>query len=248
VGYPEVCEYLEWDSKFFGKRIARVTVPRLDEALSKKIDGWCSEKGIDCLYFLADSAALETLTVAQHGGFRFVDARLTLECDHNRVAKNEPPHAGLRRAEESDIPALREVARTAHRDSRFYYDGHFPAKKCGELYETWIEKSCRGWADRVFVADGAETVAGYVTCHIKDGKTGQIGLVGVSEKARGKGLGTNLVLEAVHWFVQEGMQKIRVVTQGRNVGAQRLYQKCGFEPSLSEIWFHRWFLEEERSR
>jgi hypothetical protein len=31
-----------------------------------------------------------------------------------------------------------------------------------------------------------------------------------------------------------------VVTQARNVPAQRLYQKCGFITRSVELWFHRW--------
>ena len=52
-------------------------------------------------------------------------------------------------------------------------------------------------------------------------------------------------MHAARWFEQEDAEKIRVVTQGRNVAAQRLYQKCGFASSSMEIWFHRWFSPEQ---
>ena len=249
------CEYLEWDSEFFGKRIGRLTVSRLDEALANQLEDWCLEQRIDCVYFLADSSDPETTSVAQSRGFRFVDARITLERGLSRINREAGGNAGddeapfsLRRAEESDIPALREMARTAHLDSRFYFDEHFPRERCNELYETWIERSCRGWVDSVFVAEEGETAAGYITCDIKDARRGQIGLVGVSEKARGKGVGTRLVSQAVLWFRKQAMERISVVTQGRNVRAQRLYQRCGFEVSALEIWFHRWFVEGERKK
>src|SRR5215469_12537248 len=115
----EECEFLEWDSDFFGKRIARVTVPRLDESVAEEIESWCCSERIDCLYFLADSSDPETTRLAQRWGFRFVDARITLECDLNRIPKSAPA-LSLRIVEEADIHALREVARMAHRDSRFY--------------------------------------------------------------------------------------------------------------------------------
>lgn len=241
------CEYLEWDSEFFGKRIARLRAFRLHEPLVDQVEVWCMQQKIECLYFLADSSDPETANVAQRRGFRFVDTRVTLECTPEKAKGNKAPFR-LRRAEEKDIPALKVVARTAHRDSRFYFDDHFAKERCNELYETWIERSCRGWVDSVFVADGAETVAGYITCDIKDAKAGQIGLVGVSEKARGKGVGTRLISQAVGWFGEQGMERICVATQGRNVSAQRLYQRCGFEVSSQEIWFHRWFLEKEQSK
>ena len=36
------------------------------------------------------------------------------------------------------------------------------------------------------------------------------------------------------------IKKLYVVTQGRNIRAQRLYQKNGFIIKSSEIWYHKW--------
>jgi hypothetical protein len=32
-----------------------------------------------------------------------------------------------------------------------------------------------------------------------------------------------------------------VVTQGRNRGAQRLYQQCGFLSRDLQLWHHKWY-------
>jgi len=245
MGNSGECEYLEWDSEFFGRRIARTKIPRLTNELVGRIEEWCALERVECLYFLADSSDQLTTRLAQSRRFRFVDAKLTFERLRERGEIGKAPQLPVREAEERDIPALREIARGAHRDSRFYYDGNFTERQCDELYETWIEKSCRGWAQKVFVAGGGAAAEGYVTCHLRDSRIGQIGLVGVSETARGKGLGRNLVAHAVRWFEQEGVEKIQVVTQGRNVAAQRLYQRCGFATSSMEVWFHRWFYSEK---
>jgi len=238
------CEYLEWDSEFFGRRIARTKISRLTDELAGRIEEWCERERVECLYFRADASDQVTARVAQSRGFRFVDTRLTFERSRACGEIAEAHGLAFRDAEERDIPLLREIARHAHRDSRFYYDGTFTERQCDGLYETWIEKSCRGWAKKVFVAGTGAAVEGYLTCHTAE-RTGQIGLVGVEAKARGKGLGRGLVMHAVRWFEQEGAERIRVVTQGRNVAAQRLYQECGFASSSMEIWFHRWFSPEQ---
>lgn len=235
------CEYLAWDSEFFGRTIARAMVSRLTEDMADKIESWCAAQNIECLYFLADSSDPETTKVAQARGFRFVDARLTLERRTNETDGKGSPAVTVRSAEEEDIPALRMLARTAHHDSRFYFDGNFLRMRCDALFEAWIEKSCRGWAQKVFVAGENGQADGYLTCHVSDAGEGQIALVGVSENARGKGLGTSLIWEALRWFEQQGIGTITVVTQGRNVAAQRLYQKCGFATRSMEFWFHKWF-------
>jgi dTDP-4-amino-4,6-dideoxy-D-galactose acyltransferase len=79
-----------------------------------------------------------------------------------------------------------------------------------------------------------------VTCLRGDAGTGSIGLVGVAEAARGRGLGGRLVAAALGWFAGQGVERVEVVTQGRNVAAQRLYQAHGFRTRRVEVSFHRW--------
>jgi dTDP-4-amino-4,6-dideoxy-D-galactose acyltransferase len=236
-------EYLKWDSEFFGLRIARIAVTHLSEKLAAEICRWCAREKIDCLYFLADSSDRDTVALAQTEGFRLVDVRITFEANAGdaQYAESAPEGFTFRKAEEADIPTLRKIAREAHRDSRFYCDGSFPVGKCDALFETWIENSCRGWADIVIVADVGSGVVGYLTCHIRSASHGQIGLVGLAPAARGRGVGAGLLKRGAKWLAGTGVREVNVVTQGRNVPAQRLYQKCRFRTKTVEIWFHRWF-------
>ena len=41
--------------------------------------------------------------------------------------------------------------------------------------------------------------------------------------------------------VARGIDRVQVVTQGRNVRAQRVYQRCGFVSAQLQLWYHRWF-------
>ena len=34
---------------------------------------------------------------------------------------------------------------------------------------------------------------------------------------------------------------MKVVTQGRNIAGQRLYQRCGFLTRSVELWYHKWY-------
>ncbi len=242
-----ICDYLEWDSNFFGKRIGRARINRLTQAAVTDIRSWCRANNIDCLYFLADAADSTTTKLAESNQFQLVDIRLTLE---RQIA----PHAGLEASRskirgfaEQDIPALRKIAQRSHRDSRFYYDGRFPAAKCDELFEIWIDKSCHGAAQNVFVAEHEGAPAGYITCHLDDPAAGQIGLISVQGDIQGKGLGKDLVCQAMNWFAGQDIKTVRVVTQGRNTRAQRLYQRCGFVTRSMELWYHRWFDNREEN-
>ena len=235
-----VCTYLEWDSEFFQHRIARLNRRRLDPATIAECAEFCRQHRIDCIYLLADSDDPQTPRLAEANDFHFTDIRLTLE---RVVAQDDlPPDTsnGTRFARESDLPALRAIARTAHHDTRFYFDEHFERNTCDLLYETWIENSFRGFAQSVLVAEADGEPAAYLTCHLNE-QTSQIGLLGVAGSHRGKGLATKLVQAFLSWSHEQGARRAVVVTQGRNVPAQRLYQHNGFLSSSIQLWYHRWF-------
>ncbi|MCI0561736.1 MAG: hypothetical protein MN733_24870, partial [Nitrososphaera sp.] len=74
-----LCQYLDWDSDFFGCRIARITAHRLNHETIERIMMWCDSHHIDCLYFLGDIADKSTLRLAEDNKFRLMDIRVTLE-------------------------------------------------------------------------------------------------------------------------------------------------------------------------
>jgi ribosomal protein S18 acetylase RimI-like enzyme len=237
----EPCERLSWDSDFFGVGTARVRGETLTANLVREIDAWCRQRQISLLYFQSRADDAEAVRRAEDAGFRLVDVRLTFERD----LKVEPAKAidsGVGEFVESDLPALLEIARSSFTDSRFYYDGRIPRGKCDELFEVWTTSSCRGRADRVLVAREAGRAAGFVTCRAdRDSSSGRIDLIGVAESARGKGVGRALVQSALAWAGRESLGKMIVVTQGRNIAAQRLYQRCGFVTRSLHLYYHKWY-------
>ena len=234
------CALLPWDSSFFDFRIGRLTVPRLSpHSLAEALD-WCHSHKIDCLYLLADSNHRETVQLAEATSFRFVDIRLTLMLSSFPKETDESSDYGVRLFEERDLEALKVIARQSHSDSRFYFDGGFPKERCEALFEAWIERSCHGWAQAVFVAELEGVATGYCTCHI-EGDVGSIGLVAIAAHAQGRSLGRHLITAAVSYIRKQGISELKVVTQGRNIRAQQLYQKCGFVTDSVMLWYHKWF-------
>jgi ribosomal protein S18 acetylase RimI-like enzyme len=98
-----------------------------------------------------------------------------------------------------------------------------------------------GFAEHVIVAEVGGVAVGYVTCHADyEASEGSIGLIAVSEHARSSGLGSALTRAAISWCHASGLERTTVVTQGRNVAAQRTFQRTGFITSSTSLWFHRW--------
>jgi dTDP-4-amino-4,6-dideoxy-D-galactose acyltransferase len=242
----EPCELLAWDSEFWGFSVARVLGTCLTDERSRAIDRWCRHNGVRCLYFLGRPADAVMTASAERNGYHLVDIRMELTCGRpseaqwsRAMAQND---VRVRSRVEADIPALEQIAGESYSDSRFYFDERFPRPLCDRLYETWIERSCHGAADAVLVAERAAKILGYVSCHLDRGTaTGRVGLVGVLSDARGSGIGQRLISSALVWFAARQMDEVRVVTQGRNVAAQRLYQAAGFRTASLLLSYHKWF-------
>jgi dTDP-4-amino-4,6-dideoxy-D-galactose acyltransferase len=246
------CEILDWDTNFFGFRIARASTDTLTPESVQNLDNFCHQNQVRGLYFLSSIHDAATVRLAEANDFHLVDIRLTFE---KKLSGNNqlPPEQGgdktliIRPSRAEDIDSLVKISENSYVDSRFYFDPHFPRHLAEALYQTWIKVSCEGWAEMVWVAELDRLPLGYITCHLdREQKTGKIGLVGVSNQAQGRGLGKELVKNASHWFAAQGMEKVTVVTQGRNLIAQRLYQRCGFITQNIQLWYHKWYLLPEK--
>jgi dTDP-4-amino-4,6-dideoxy-D-galactose acyltransferase len=244
----DLCAILDWDTAFFGMQIARVRQDTLTAGEAQAIDAWCRTKAVECLYFLARSDEPSVLRVAQMYGFDLVDIRVTClrELPADASIGDSSSQVIVRPAEPADVAFLRKIARSSHTDTRFYADEHFPRHLCAALYDTWILRSCTGYADTVFVAEAEAAPAGYISCHLDAASSaGSIGLVGVDKLAQGMGVGQALVRRALDWFATQKTRTVSVVTQGRNIAAQRLYQKNGFLTTSIQIWYHKWYARSE---
>lgn len=205
---------------------------------------WCQSEAIKCLYFLADSDHADSIRLAEQNCFNLVDIRMTFDLhltDMDAITAQGLSEVSIRSSRLDDLPYLRAIARDIYHDSRFYYDPHFPKERADALYATWIEKSCKGYADRVLVLEKDGEPVGYITCHISNPQVGRIGLVGVHHAVQDVGAGQPLVYSALWWFASCGVERVEVVTQGRNCKAQRLYQRCGFLTRSVQLWYHKWF-------
>lgn len=230
---------LTWDTDYFGFPIARIYPLRLTDRILSLALREADELGIECTYYLCDCHHPESVRLAEAAGFHFVDIRLTFE----RAVEQEPAAAdpAVREATADDLEELLPIARGAYGYSRYFFDHRFPLEQCERFYSDWLEKSVRGeLGTAVFVIDEGDGPLGYIALDHDTVLTASISLVGVGDRARGRGVGQRLVRHALTWAATEGYGRVEVVTQGRNYEAQRLYQRAGFITKKNELWYHRW--------
>lgn len=218
---------LAWDTEFWGVRIGQAYAP--------DVDRWAIENTIGCLCLLVSADDPDQIQDAEIRGFRYTDIRVKLE--RATAAANV---AGIRDAVDVDIDRLAEIARGAHRITRFYSDPTFPRERCDDLYAGWIRNSCAGWAAAVLVAGPVGAPTGYVTVHFSDGAA-SIGLIAVDESCRGCGIGYDLVRAALGRAFDLDAELMTIVTQGRNVSALRVFERAGFRTCQTDVWLHRWY-------
>jgi glycosyltransferase involved in cell wall biosynthesis/ribosomal protein S18 acetylase RimI-like enzyme len=230
------CERLAWDSAFWGFPIARVNSHQLDRRQADQVAAWCGEEDICCAFLLANAGDAGTARAAESVGFVAFDTRVTLR----RPAATEagPLSANrsfsIREATAGDDEAAAELARSAHTDTRFFFDPAFSSERAGELYATWVRRGLHEDSRHLLIAERDGQLLGYVL--VADGPP-TVALIAVAEPARGQGVGRSLVAAAV---AERANEPMNVVTQARNVAALRLYQGSGFQIVATDVWYHRW--------
>lgn len=218
-------QMMAWDTEFWKMRVGRAT----------HLDGlgqWAVDNTVGLMCLLVDADEPEEIQRAENNGYRFMDARVTL------TMATTPRLSWARMAYAEDSTKLQAIAREAFHLTRFYADPTLDDSRCDDLYAEWTRSLCAGAASVVLVVEKDGEAVGYVTVNV-DGNTSEIGLVAVHADYRGQHLGTVLVNGAIDWAASHDAKTMSVVTQGRNVGALRTFEGCGFRVSNTSLWFHR---------
>jgi len=94
-------------------------------------------------------------------------------------------------------------------------------------------------ADQVLVLFHESQIARIATLSAVDG-VGSIGLIAVKNQFLGKKLGRQLIQDTLEWVTLQKYRSVRVVTQGDNIPACRLYKSTGFKKIDIKYLFHIW--------
>jgi len=243
---PALVERLAWDSDFFGREIGRARVGRLDTTVANRLVGEAVAAGLECVYIVAGADDLGTQLVAEAMGFHLVDVRVVFD---RAAAAPLPAYEGegflIEPARADELTRLEELAVPVSRMSRYAFDPRFPAADTERLYRVWIRNAMSGFADVVLVAreqPGGEAL-GFLCCKMH-GELCDLQLAGVDERQRQRKVGRALFAAGVDWARTHGATRVQIVTQARNVVAQRLFQQLGFLTSEVRLCYHLWLTPE----
>ena len=223
---------LDWDSVFFGYPVGRLDLDSNNLLnLKEFVD---QSAGFKLIYILSKTALKDLPKSCQ-----LVDKKATFK---RKTSKTEIPGdvANLKSYVGSITNELIGLTLQSGVYSRFRTDKNFKNNEYERLYTKWITESVnKNYAFNVLVYEADKTLLGFVTLGEKNG-IADIGLVAVSEQARGKRIGTLLVKYAIHESYTLGYQEIQVVTQMENVAAIKLYKNTGFTLYDLRFVYHYW--------
>ena len=222
---------LEWDTKFFRKKIGALIFDEISEESLKNDLEEARRQNYKYIMCQLKSPKTSTINMLEEYKFYLSDVGIIWEMkvdeylSMGKISGLSSTNAKPREATIKDIQELREMIKPMFPNSRFYSDPFFSNEEADNLHYTWIENSVLGKAADVVLHIPNK---GFVTCKKIENGVGEIILIGIKDGLRGKRLGQILMNSSVKWFSENQTKNIRVKTQLKNVGAMNFYRKLGF--------------------
>jgi len=231
---------LEWDSGFFGYKVAGIKASELDPARLDNIMKQLRVKDYKLAYcFVSPADRISSESLKQVSSF-LADEKITYSIKN--VDENNFPGSDKIIPYDLKIASqkLIKLALQSGIYSRFKIDQNFRNNEFERLYIEWIEKSVsKVLADEVFIYREDDEIQGFITLSIKN-STGSIGLIAVDENQRGKAIGKKLIGRSLLYFKENNIVETDVVTQKANSIACRFYETCGFRIKNVVNIYHLW--------
>ena len=217
----EIVSRLDWDSFFFEREIGFYS-------LKSKTNNFDFDKKFDLVYIFS------TYPLPSENFPKCIDKKIVYT---KTITKQVPKDSKVAIYNGNLNQDLIDLSIQSGIYSRFKLDKKL-SPYFEKLYTLWIKNSIENtFADFVLVYRDEDKIVGFLTLKEKETYF-DIGLFAVSEKYRGKGIGTAL-LTKVDSMIGIG-KEVRVVTQKDNQQACRIYEKHGLSKHSLTYIYHLW--------
>lgn len=151
--------------------------------------------------------------------------------------------AFVRVATEQDLPALGRLGAALVRQHVAFDARRFIAPPHAETtYATFLAAQMRQRDAVILVAERDHVIAGYAFSSIEPesikelrATAGFIHDILVDEPVRHGSIGTALVEASIAWLREHGAERVMLWSAAQNTGAQRLFARLGFRPTMVEM-------------
>lgn len=231
-------EHLTWDSKFFGYKIAKVTIDHFDRELLDQLFRQLSNEKYCLIYFFIPPSEKKVNDYIKKRGGNLLDQKVVYIKNTEKQSNFIHEIVEFKKVEITEN--LKELILQAGEFSRFNIDKKFVNNEYEKLYLEWLKKSLDNTiAFKNLIVIKNNEIGGIITLGVKESNA-DIGLVAVDKKYRGQSIAYDLIRYADTEAFARGFSKIQVVTQLQNEKACHLYEKCDFRiESITNI-YHFW--------
>lgn len=201
-----------------------------------------AEKEYDHLSVKVDCKDLQVCNYLLKEGFYIVDTLVSYAFDYeknNLLDYKYSEDVIINKVEQKDVKEICKIAYNSFYNDRFHNDPALDDELCNNYYENWINNSCNGFADIVLVAKDKEGhLLGFGTGKNNNEEESVLVLNAVTSYARGKGVYTAMIYEAMKYF--KGKSKtLTLGTQINNYAVQKAWAKLGFKIFDSKYVLHK---------
>ena len=226
-----IIKHLDWDSSFFNKKIGLLD-------LSNDFQYSEIQNDYDLIYVISK----EEIAVAIPN-FKLGYTENKIVFSKKTVQSRESTDANIfLELTDSHKKEIYALAFESGKYSRFKLDPNFSPTEFENLYKKWVDNSyAKEFADGVLIYKEQNSILGFVTYKVWDGYAA-IGLIGVSSKHQGKGIGKKLIQSVENELANIGVDELRIPTQLQNEMACQFYVKMGYEIIENNILKHYWKL------
>jgi dTDP-4-amino-4,6-dideoxy-D-galactose acyltransferase len=231
---------LEWDSQFFGYKVAAIKADALDLPVLKNILVQLREKDFKLAYcYVAPEDKKSRESISQVSAL-LADEKITYTIKISDEASFPVSEYVVPYDLNFTSDKIVTLALDSGLYSRFKIDPDFQNNEFERLYTEWIKKSVNKLvSNEVLIYREDQDILGFITLAFKN-NAGSIGLIAVDENQRGKSIGKKLIGSALLYFKENKVTEVDVVTQKANKIACRFYETCGFKIKSIVNIYHLW--------
>lgn len=228
----------------FNSKIFHINMGNINELDLNDIDDILleAEKTFDHLSIKLDCNQLKECNYLLSKGFYIVDTLVSYVFDYEKNVFpeiKESKEVFIDKVNQEDVEEISKIANNSFFNDRFHNDINLNNDLCNQYYENWIRNSCNGFADLVLVGkDNKGNILGFGTGKYFDEEHSALVLNAVTELARGKGVYTLMIYEAMKFF-KEKSRYLTLGTQINNYAVQKAWNKLGFKIYESKYVLHK---------
>lgn len=225
-------ENLSWDSTFFDFSVGKIFVENPSDF--NKDEFFKAVKSFRLVYVFSRIPFVESAFMS------LVDVKLTFQ--KSLFSSNTSTEILFFDEQIHEKNSLFQLAYESGKYSRFRTDPNFATNDFFSMYEIWVNKSIESKQSSVMIEVVNNDLLGFVTVDFDNSDIATIGLIAVSQKCRGQGVGGKLLIQAENLALKHDRKLLKVATQKENVQASAFYQKNGFVLADQLYIYHFWNL------